>query len=57
MIRMLKGTKDSAMKARTQAVNQMKAVVVTAPVELRAALKKTKPWCAEKSMRLGTRGT
>jgi transposase len=39
MIRMLKGTKDSAMKARTQAVNQMKAVVVTAPVELRAELR------------------
>ena len=29
MIRMLKGAKDSAIKARTQAVNQMKALVVT----------------------------
>ena len=32
MIRMLKSTKDSAVKARTQAINQMKALVVTAPV-------------------------
>jgi hypothetical protein len=39
MIRMLKGTKDSAMKARTQAVNQMKALIVTAPVDLRAKLR------------------
>ena len=38
MIRMLKSTKDSAMKGRTQAINQMKALVVTAPVELRAVL-------------------
>ena len=38
MIRMLKSTKDSAVKARTQAVNQMKALVVTAPAELREAL-------------------
>jgi transposase len=38
MIRMLKSTKDSAMKSRTQAINQMKALVVTAPVELRAVL-------------------
>lgn len=38
MIRMLKSTKDSAMKGRTQAINQIKALVVTAPVELRAAL-------------------
>ena len=35
MIRMLKSAKDSAVKARTQAVNQMKALVVTAPAELR----------------------
>lgn len=35
MIRMLKNTKASAVKARTQAVNQMKALVVTAPAELR----------------------
>jgi hypothetical protein len=39
MIRMLKSTKDSAMKGRTQAINQMKALVVTAPVELRAKLR------------------
>ena len=34
MIRMLKSAKDSAIKARTQAVNQMKALVVTAPADL-----------------------
>ena len=34
MIRMLKSARDSAVKARTQAVNQMKALVVTAPAEL-----------------------
>ena len=39
MIRMFKSTKDSAMKGRTQAINQMKALVVTAPVELRAKLR------------------
>ena len=38
MIRMLKSAKDSAVKARTQAGNQMKALVVTAPAELREAL-------------------
>ena len=38
MIRMLKIVKDSAIKARTQAINQMKALVVTAPVELRHKL-------------------
>ncbi len=38
MIRMLKSAKDSAIKARTQAVNQMKALVVTAPAELREVL-------------------
>jgi len=38
MIRMLKNAKDSAVKARTQAINQMKALVVTAPVELRETL-------------------
>ena len=38
MIRMLKSTKDSAVKARTQAINQMKALVVTAPAELRETL-------------------
>ena len=30
MIRMLKSAKDSAVKARTQAFNQMKALIVTA---------------------------
>ena len=38
MIRMLKSAKDSAVKARTQAVNQMKALVVTAPAGLRETL-------------------
>ncbi len=38
MIRMLKIVKDSAVKARTQATNQMKALIVTAPVELRHKL-------------------
>lgn len=38
MIRMLKITKDSAIKARTQVINQMKALVVTAPAKLREIL-------------------
>lgn len=38
MLRMLKSTRDSAVKARTQAVNQMKALVVTAPAGLRETL-------------------
>ena len=38
MIRMLKSAKNSAVKARTQAVNQMKALVVTAPAGLRETL-------------------
>ena len=38
MIRMLKSAKNSAVIARTQAVNQMKALVLTAPAELREAL-------------------
>ena len=38
MIRMLKSAKNSAMVARTQAVNQMKALVLTAPAELRETL-------------------
>ena len=38
MIRMPKSAKDSAVKARTQAVNQMKALVVTAPSGLRETL-------------------
>ena len=38
MIRMLKSTRDSAVKARTQAANQMKALVLTAPADLRETL-------------------
>ena len=38
MIRMLKSAKNSAVMARTQAVNQMKALVLTAPAELRETL-------------------
>ena len=38
MIRMLKTAKNSAVKARTQAVNQLKALVLTAPAELRETL-------------------
>jgi transposase len=38
MIRILKLTRDSAVKSQTQAVNQVKAVLVTAPPELREAL-------------------
>ena len=38
MMRMLKTVRDSAVKARTQTVNQMKALVVTAPTVLRERL-------------------
>ena len=38
MIRMLKGARDSAVKARTQALNQMKSLVLTAPAQLRETL-------------------
>ena len=38
MIRMLKSTKDSAVKARTQALNQMKSLIVTSPAPLRESL-------------------
>ena len=38
MIRILKSAKDSAVKARTQAFNQMKALIVTAPARLREHL-------------------
>ena len=38
MIRTLKIARDSALKARTQAINQIKALVVTAPAELRQML-------------------
>ena len=46
MIRMLKSTKDSATKARTQAVNQMKALVLMAPAKLREALE----WLSAKAL-------
>lgn len=38
IIRMLKMTRDSAVKAQTQTVNQLKAVLITAPDELRESL-------------------
>ena len=38
MIRMLESAKDSAVKARTQAINHTKALVVTAPARLRETL-------------------
>src|SRR5664280_3307594 len=38
VIRILKLTRDSAVKSRTQAINQIKGVLVTAPAELREAL-------------------
>jgi transposase len=38
MVRILKIARDSAVKSQTQAVNQLKAVIVTAPSELREAL-------------------
>jgi transposase len=38
MLRMLKLAKDSATKTRTQSLNQIKALLVTAPAELREAL-------------------
>lgn len=38
MIRILKLTRDSAVKSQTQATNQIKAVLVTAPPQLREAL-------------------
>ena len=38
MIRLLKGNKDSASKSRTRAINQMKAILITAPAVLREQL-------------------
>lgn len=38
MIRMLKIARDSAVKARTQSLNQIRALLVTAPAELRESL-------------------
>jgi transposase len=39
MIRMLKVARTSAVKARTQSLNQIKALLVTAPAELRESLR------------------
>ena len=39
MIRMLKVARDSAVKARTQSLNQIKALLVTAPAELRESIR------------------
>jgi len=39
MIRMLKVVRDSAVKARTQSLNQIKALLVTGPAELRETLR------------------
>lgn len=38
MIRVLHITRETAIKARTQAINQLRALVVTAPIELREQL-------------------
>jgi transposase len=38
MVRMLKMAKDSAVKTRTQSLNQIKAILVTAPAQLRESL-------------------
>ena len=38
IIPMLKSPRDSAVKARTQAINQMKDLIVTAPAGLRETL-------------------
>ena len=38
MIRMLKTAQDSAVKASTQAINQLKALIITAPARLRESL-------------------
>jgi transposase len=38
MIRLLKGNKDSASNSRTRAINQIKAILVTAPAALREQL-------------------
>jgi transposase len=43
MIRALQAARRSAMKARTQAANQLHALVVTAPDELRARLRRLTP--------------
>ena len=38
MLRLLKSTKDSAVHARTKAINQLKALLVTVPAALREQL-------------------
>ncbi len=38
MIRLLKGNKDSVSKSRTRTINQIKAIMVTAPAVLREQL-------------------
>lgn len=38
MVRMLKIARDSAIKARTQSLNQLRSLLVTAPAELRESL-------------------
>src|SRR5262249_30890468 len=43
MIRALQAARRSAMKARTQAANQLHALVVTAPAGLRARLRRLSP--------------
>jgi transposase len=51
MIRALRATRRSAVKARTQAANQMKALLVSAPEELRAQLRDLSTalgWSAER---------
>jgi hypothetical protein len=39
MIRMLRSTRNSALKARTQALNQIQALIVTAPADLLETLR------------------
>jgi transposase len=38
MLRVLKGTRDSAMRCRTRAITQLKALLIAAPAELRESL-------------------
>ena len=38
MLRLLKSTKDSAVHARTRAINQLKALLITVPAALREQL-------------------
>lgn len=43
LLRITRNAKDSAMKARTAAMNELRAVIVTAPVELRDQLRGLTP--------------